>query len=210
MTTTEPDIHTTAGKLADLRRRAEETLHPVGEAAVEKTHARGKLTARERILALLTTTRSSNSTRWPATARRPSTRRRTARSATASSPATAPSTAARSASSARTPPCSAAASARSTARRSSKCRNCHQDRPPADRHQRRRRRAHPGGWVSLGLYSRIFHNNISGLRRHPADPLIMEPAGGHVYSPADRLRHHGRPDQPDVHHRSRRHQDRHR
>jgi len=53
MTTTEPDIHTTAGKLADLRRRAEETLHPVGEAAVEKTHARGKLTARERILALL-------------------------------------------------------------------------------------------------------------------------------------------------------------
>ena len=50
---TEPDIHTTAGKLADLRKRTEETLHPVGEAAVEKTHAKGKLTARERILALL-------------------------------------------------------------------------------------------------------------------------------------------------------------
>src|SRR5690349_23421889 len=47
------DIHTTAGKLAELRRRSEETLHPVGEAAVEKTHAKGKLTARERILALL-------------------------------------------------------------------------------------------------------------------------------------------------------------
>jgi len=47
------DIHTTAGKLADLRKRAEESLHPVGEAAVEKTHAKGKLTARERILALL-------------------------------------------------------------------------------------------------------------------------------------------------------------
>ncbi|WP_066903542.1 acyl-CoA carboxylase subunit beta [Mycolicibacterium houstonense] len=47
------DIHTTAGKLADLKRRAEETLHPVGEAAVEKVHAKGKLTARERILALL-------------------------------------------------------------------------------------------------------------------------------------------------------------
>jgi propionyl-CoA carboxylase beta chain len=28
----EIDIHTTAGKLADLRKRAEETLHPVGEA----------------------------------------------------------------------------------------------------------------------------------------------------------------------------------
>ncbi|MGV0642865.1 acyl-CoA carboxylase subunit beta [Mycolicibacterium sp. XJ879] len=51
--THEIDIHTTAGKLADLRRREEETLHPVGEAAVEKIHAKGKLTARERILALL-------------------------------------------------------------------------------------------------------------------------------------------------------------
>ena len=47
------DIHTTAGKLADLRKRTEETLHPVGEEVVEKVHAKGKLTARERILALL-------------------------------------------------------------------------------------------------------------------------------------------------------------
>ena len=36
------DIHTTAGKLADLRKRTEETLHPVGEAVVEKVHAKGK------------------------------------------------------------------------------------------------------------------------------------------------------------------------
>jgi propionyl-CoA carboxylase beta chain len=49
----EIDIHTTAGKLADLRKRREEAQHPVGEAAVEKVHAKGKLTARERILALL-------------------------------------------------------------------------------------------------------------------------------------------------------------
>lgn len=48
-----PDIHTTAGKLADLRKRAEAALHPVGEAAVETVHAKGKLTARERIYALL-------------------------------------------------------------------------------------------------------------------------------------------------------------
>ena len=47
------DIHTTAGKLAELRKRTEETLHPVGEAAVDKVHAKGKLTARERIYALL-------------------------------------------------------------------------------------------------------------------------------------------------------------
>ena len=47
------DIHTTAGKLADLRKRAEGAQHPVGEAAVDRVHAKGKLTARERILALL-------------------------------------------------------------------------------------------------------------------------------------------------------------
>ncbi|GAB7071638.1 acyl-CoA carboxylase subunit beta [Mycobacterium hodleri] len=49
----EIDIHTSAGKLADLRRRTKETLHPVGEAAVDKVHAKGKLTARERIYALM-------------------------------------------------------------------------------------------------------------------------------------------------------------
>ena len=47
------DIHTTAGKLAELRKRPRRSLHPVGEAAVEKVHAKGKLTARERIYALL-------------------------------------------------------------------------------------------------------------------------------------------------------------
>ncbi len=47
------DIHTTAGKLADLRKRLEEAKHPVGEAAVEKVHAKNKLTARERITHLL-------------------------------------------------------------------------------------------------------------------------------------------------------------
>ncbi|MFD0365711.1 acyl-CoA carboxylase subunit beta [Nocardia sp. GCM10030253] len=48
-----PDIHTTAGKLADLRNRLEEAKHPMGEAAVDKVHAKGKMTARERILALV-------------------------------------------------------------------------------------------------------------------------------------------------------------
>src|SRR6201992_3025949 len=47
------DIHTTVGKLAELAKRREESLRPVGEAAVEKVHAKGKLTARERIYALL-------------------------------------------------------------------------------------------------------------------------------------------------------------
>ena len=49
----EPDIHTTAGKLADLYRRDDEAVHAGSERAVEKQHARGKQTARERIDALL-------------------------------------------------------------------------------------------------------------------------------------------------------------
>ena len=48
-----PDIHTTAGKLADLRNRLADAEHPVGESAIEKIHAKGKLTARERITHLL-------------------------------------------------------------------------------------------------------------------------------------------------------------
>ncbi|WP_329313296.1 acyl-CoA carboxylase subunit beta [Streptomyces sp. NBC_01262] len=47
------DIHTTAGKLADLRHRIEEATHAGSARAVEKQHAKGKLTARERIELLL-------------------------------------------------------------------------------------------------------------------------------------------------------------
>ncbi|SDO91042.1 propionyl-CoA carboxylase beta chain [Actinopolyspora xinjiangensis] len=49
----EPDIHTTAGKLADLYRRNHEAVHAGSERAVEKQHAKGKYTARERIDLLL-------------------------------------------------------------------------------------------------------------------------------------------------------------
>ncbi|TDC48487.1 acyl-CoA carboxylase subunit beta [Jiangella ureilytica] len=48
-----PDIHTTAGKLADLRQRIDDAVHAGSERAVEKQHARGKKTARERIAMLL-------------------------------------------------------------------------------------------------------------------------------------------------------------
>ena len=47
------DIHTSAGKLADLHRRNDEAVHAGSGRAVEKQHAKGKRTARERILALL-------------------------------------------------------------------------------------------------------------------------------------------------------------
>ncbi|MFY7067868.1 acyl-CoA carboxylase subunit beta [Nocardiopsis changdeensis] len=49
----EIDIHTTAGKLADLQRRRYEAVHAGSARAVEKQHAKGKMTARERIDALL-------------------------------------------------------------------------------------------------------------------------------------------------------------
>src|SRR6478752_10827482 len=43
------DIHTTAGKLADLERRLDEAVHAGSAKAVEKQHAKGRRTARERI-----------------------------------------------------------------------------------------------------------------------------------------------------------------
>jgi len=47
------DIHTTAGKLADLAERRSAALHAGSDRAVERQHAKGKMTARERIDALL-------------------------------------------------------------------------------------------------------------------------------------------------------------
>jgi len=49
----EPDLHTTAGKLADLYRRIDGAIHAGSEEAVERQHAKGRQTARERIDALL-------------------------------------------------------------------------------------------------------------------------------------------------------------
>jgi propionyl-CoA carboxylase beta chain len=48
-----PDPHSTAGKIADLARRRYEAVHAGSQAAVGKQHAKGKLTARERIGLLL-------------------------------------------------------------------------------------------------------------------------------------------------------------
>jgi propionyl-CoA/long-chain acyl-CoA carboxylase carboxyl transferase subunit len=47
------DLHTTAGKIADLGRRREEAVHAGSARAVERQHAKGKATARERIAKLL-------------------------------------------------------------------------------------------------------------------------------------------------------------
>ncbi|MEO7071059.1 MAG: acyl-CoA carboxylase subunit beta, partial [Nostocoides sp.] len=48
-----PDLTTTAGKLADLKRRVAEVAHAGSERAVDTQHARGKKTARERLHLLL-------------------------------------------------------------------------------------------------------------------------------------------------------------
>jgi propionyl-CoA carboxylase beta chain len=48
-----PDIHTTAGRIADLAHRLDEAVHAGSARAVDKQHARGKKTARERIDLLL-------------------------------------------------------------------------------------------------------------------------------------------------------------
>jgi propionyl-CoA carboxylase beta chain len=49
----EPDPHTTAGKVAELQRRRDEAVHAGSARAVERQHAKGKMTARERIDRLL-------------------------------------------------------------------------------------------------------------------------------------------------------------
>ena len=48
-----PDPHTTAGKVADLQRRRDEAIHAGSQRAVERQHAKGKMTARERVDRLL-------------------------------------------------------------------------------------------------------------------------------------------------------------
>ncbi|THJ76268.1 acyl-CoA carboxylase subunit beta [Candidatus Frankia alpina] len=48
-----PDPHTTAGRLAQLRRMNEDAVHAGSQRAVDVQHAKGKMTARERIEAFL-------------------------------------------------------------------------------------------------------------------------------------------------------------
>src|SRR5881394_1913617 len=48
-----PDPHTTAGKIAILQRRRDEAIHAGSARAVERQHAKGQMTARERIDRLL-------------------------------------------------------------------------------------------------------------------------------------------------------------
>lgn len=71
-----PDIHTTAGKLADLERRVDEAVHSGSARAVEKQHAKGKKPRASGSTRSSTRALSSNSTSSPGTARRNSAWRR--------------------------------------------------------------------------------------------------------------------------------------
>ncbi|WJY67455.1 acyl-CoA carboxylase subunit beta [Corynebacterium auris] len=53
MSSSTPDMSTTAGRLQDLRNRLEEAQAPVGQEAVDATRAAGRATARERVEKLL-------------------------------------------------------------------------------------------------------------------------------------------------------------
>lgn len=53
VTSSRPDRHTAAGKLAELYRINEEAVHAGSQRAVDAQHAKGKMTARERIETLL-------------------------------------------------------------------------------------------------------------------------------------------------------------
>ena len=87
-----------------------------------------------------------------------------------------------------------------------------QDRLPDHRHQRGRRRPHPGGRRLPRPVRRDLPPQRARLRRHPAD----QPDHGQLrrrprlLPRGHRLHDHGRPDLRDVHHRPRRDQDRHR
>ncbi len=51
--TSSPDIHTTAGKLAQLHEHVYEAVHAGSQKAIDLQHSKGKMTARERIEAFL-------------------------------------------------------------------------------------------------------------------------------------------------------------
>ena len=55
MSSSKPDLTTTAGRLTDLRNRLAEAKAPVGQESIEQVHAAGRSTARERVEALFDT-----------------------------------------------------------------------------------------------------------------------------------------------------------
>ena len=207
------DIHTTAGKLADLDRRLDEAVHAGSAKAVEKQHAKGRKTARERIELLfdegsfveLDELARHRSTAFGLEKKRPVRRRRGHRLRHH-----------------RRPPgvrvLPGLHGLRRLAGRGLRREDHqgdgprHQDRLPDHRHQRGRRRPDPGGRGLARPVRRDLPPQRARLRRDPADladhGLLRRRA--RLLPRGHRLHDHGRRDLPHVHHRPRRDQDRHR
>ncbi len=174
------------GVIEDLDRRRAKRAAGGGERRVAAQHAKGKLTARERIELLLD---PGSFEEYDTFVEHRSTdfgmERRGSR-ATASSPAGARSTAAPSWSSPRISPCSAARCPRPTPPRSSRCRISRMKiRAPIigifDAGGARIQE----GVAALGGYGEVFRRNAEASGVIPQISVIMGPcAGGDVYSPA--------------------------
>ena len=182
------DIHTTAGKLADFERRvAGGHARRLRARAVEKQHAAGKMTARERIEALLD---PGSFTEFDEFARHRSTNfgmeRQAARSATASSPGTARSTAGRSPIFSQDVTVFGGSLGEVYGEKIVKVLDFAMTNgcPVVGINEGGGARIQEGV-VSLGLYGEIFQRNVHASGVIPQISLVMGPAaGGHVYSPA--------------------------
>ena len=194
--------------------RLDEAVHAGSARAVEKQHAKGKQDRprADRGAARRGLVRRARRA-GPAPLARPSAWRRTGRTATAWSPATAPSTAARCACSPRTSRSSAARSGEVYGEKITKVMDLAMKTgcPIIGINECAGARIQEGV-VSLGLYGEIFRRNVHASRRDPAD----QPDHGllrrrrRLLPRGHRLHGHGRRDLEHVHHRPRRHQDRHR
>ena len=207
------DVHTTAGKLADLHRRNDEAVHAGSERAVEKQHAKGKMTARERIDALLD---EGSFVEMDELARHRSTafgleKTRPYGDGVVTGYGTVDGR----------PVCVFAQDftvfggvAGRGVRREDRQGDGPgaQDRLPGDRHQRLRRRPDPGGRRLARPLRRDLLPQRDGVRRGPADLADHGAVRGRrrLLARDHRLHRDGRPEVLHVHHRPRRHQDRHR
>ena len=207
------DTTTTAGKLADLKRRVTEVANAGSERAIEKQHARGKKTARERLELLLDegSVRRDGQVR-PAPLGRvrrrqepPLRRRRRHRLRHGRRPH-------------RRGVRPGLHRLRRLARRGVRREDRqdhglrHEGRLPGRRAQRLGRGAHPGGCRLARPVRRDLPPQRARVGRHPAD---LADHGAvrrrrRLLPRGHRLHRHGRPDLAHVHHRARRHQDRHR
>ncbi len=213
MSEPEANIHTTAGKLADLQRRIDEATHAGSARAVEKQHAKGKLTARERIDLLLD---EGSFVELDEFARHRSTnfgleQNRPYGDGVVTGYGTVDGRPVAVFSQDFTVFGGALGERlRREDRQGDGLRP--EERLPGHRHQRLRWRAHPGGRRLAGHVRRDLPPQHPCLGRDPADLADRRPVcGRRGLLPRDHgLHRHGRPDVAHVHHRPGRHQDRHR